>query len=63
MSYWQSSAGAEFTRKRFPVTRAFVADSDAKHKFASDLIREMAERWAMEPYRLLEEKRLGREAS
>lgn len=38
-------------------TRAFVADVDAKQKFASDLIREMSERWASEPYRLLEQKR------
>jgi hypothetical protein len=37
--------------------RAFVADSDAKHEVASDLIREMAERWAMEPYRRLEQNR------
>lgn len=40
-------------------TRAFVADADAKQKLASDLIREMAERWAGEPYRLLEQKRLN----
>lgn len=38
-------------------TRAFVADTAAKRELASDLIREMAERWAMEPYRQLEEKR------
>ena len=38
--------------------RAFVADTDAKKKLTSDLIREMAERWASEPYRLLEQKRL-----
>src|SRR5215217_5301183 len=37
--------------------RAFVADTDAKKKLTSDLIREMAERWASEPYRLLEQKR------
>jgi hypothetical protein len=41
--------------KEVSGTRAFVADSDAKHEVASDLIREMAERWAMEPYRLLEQ--------
>jgi len=38
--------------------RAFVADTDAKKKLTSDVIREMAERWASEPYRLLEQKRL-----
>ena len=40
-------------------TRAFVSDSASKHELASDLIREMAERWAMKPYRLLEQKRIG----
>ena len=38
-------------------TRAFVADVDAKQKLASDLVREMSEHWASEPYRLLEQKR------
>lgn len=37
-------------------TRAFVADTDTKQKLASDLVREMSERWASEPYRLLEQK-------
>lgn len=39
-------------------TRAFVADTDSKQKLASDLVREMSERWAAEPYRLLEQKRI-----
>ena len=43
-------------------TRTFVADSDEKHQLASDRIREMAERWATEPYRQLEEKRLAQES-
>jgi len=38
--------------------RMFVADTDAKQQTASDLVRETAETWAMEPYRLLERKRL-----
>lgn len=38
--------------------RTFVADANAKQQIASDLIREGAEMWAMEPYRLLEQKRL-----
>jgi hypothetical protein len=38
-------------------TRAFVADVDAKQKLASDLMREMSERWAGEAYQLLEQKR------
>jgi hypothetical protein len=37
--------------------RAFVSDVDAKQKLASDTAREMSERWAEEPYRLLEQKR------
>jgi hypothetical protein len=37
-------------------TRAFVADVDAKQKLASDLIREMSERWASEAYRNLENR-------
>jgi hypothetical protein len=36
-------------------TRAFVADTDTKQRLASDLVREMSERWADEPYRRLEE--------
>ena len=36
--------------------RAFVADTDTKRRLASDLILEMSERWAAEPYRRLEQK-------
>jgi formyltetrahydrofolate synthetase len=36
-------------------TRAFVDDAEAKQNLASDLVREMSERWASESYRLLEE--------
>lgn len=39
--------------------RAFVADTDAKQRAAGAHVREVAERWANEPYRLLEQKRLG----
>jgi hypothetical protein len=38
--------------------RTFVSDADAKQKLASDLVLEMAAQWVMEPYRLLELKRL-----
>jgi hypothetical protein len=44
--------------KEVSATRSFVADTHAKQKLASDLIREMAVAWAIEPYRLLEQKRL-----
>jgi hypothetical protein len=39
-------------------TRAFSADAGAKQKLASDRVREAAAAWAIEPYRLLEQKRL-----
>ena len=43
--------------KEVSGTRPFVADAEAKQQRASDLIREMAARWANEPYQCLEEKR------
>lgn len=43
--------------KEVSGTRSFVSDVDTKQKLASNLIREMSERWAREPYRLLEQKR------
>jgi len=45
--------------KEASATRAFVADADAKQQQASAFIREMADAWAIEPYRRLEEKRLA----
>lgn len=39
--------------------RAFVADAEAKQLAATDLVREMARRWANSSYQLLEQKRLG----
>ncbi|HET6973456.1 MAG TPA: hypothetical protein VFH96_05490 [Pyrinomonadaceae bacterium] len=48
---------SEVYSKEVSGTRAFVADVDAKQKLASDTAREMSERWAAEPYRLLEQKR------
>lgn len=43
--------------------RAFVADAEAKQLVATDLVREMAERWATGPYKLLEQKRLEHQSS
>jgi hypothetical protein len=43
--------------------RAFVADTEAKQLAASTLVREMAERWANSSYQLLEQRRLGNQAS
>lgn len=54
--------GSRIYSKEAAGTRPFVADSDAKCERASELIREMAETWAMEPYRRLEEKRLARQS-
>lgn len=39
--------------------RTFVADTEAKQLAASDLVRDMAERWANSSYRLLEQNRQG----
>jgi hypothetical protein len=50
--------GSKVYSKEVSRTRTFVPDAAAKQKLASDLIREMAERWANEPYRLLEQRRL-----
>lgn len=41
------------------AARTFVADTEAKQLLATDLIREVAARWANKSYQLLEHKRLG----
>ncbi len=43
--------------------RAFVADTEAKQLAATDLVREMARRWAADSYQLLEQERLGNQPS
>ena len=43
--------------------RAFVGDVEAKQLAATDLVRKMAERWAAEPYQLLEQNRQGNQSS
>ena len=50
------SRGSRVYSKEAAGAQTFVADSESKRQRASDLIREAAERWAMEPYLLLEEK-------
>jgi hypothetical protein len=50
--------GSRIYSKEVSGTRTFVADTRAKQKLANDLVREAAEQWAIEPYRLLEQKRL-----
>lgn len=43
--------------------RAFIADAEAKQLVATDLVREMAARWANSSYQLLEQNRLGNQSS
>lgn len=46
--------GSRTYSKETSGTRTFIADAESKQRRASDLIREMAERWAMEPYQRLQ---------
>lgn len=48
------TSGSRIYSKEISGTREFTPDSDNKQKFASDLVRETAKRWALEPYNLLE---------
>lgn len=55
---WERIAGSSRSySKEASGTREFTPDADAKQRVASDLVRKMAERWAMKPYHLLEENR------
>ena len=49
--------------KSISGARAFVADADAKQRAAGELVRDAAQRWANEPYQLLEHKRLEHQRS
>jgi hypothetical protein len=51
------ASGSRIYSKEASGTRAFSPDADTKQRVASDLVRKMAERWAMEPYHLLEGNR------
>jgi len=51
------TSGSRIYSKEASATREFVPDAGAKQKLASDLVREMADRWAMQPYELLERNR------
>jgi len=48
--------------KQASGTRTFVSDTDAKQKLASNAVREAAAKWAIEPYQLLEQRRLEQTA-
>lgn len=50
------AGGSRIYSKEISGARKFTPDADAKQRVASDLVRKMAERWAMKPYHLLEEK-------
>lgn len=43
--------------------RAFIADAEAKQLAATDLVREMADRWANSSYQLIEQNRQGNQSS
>jgi hypothetical protein len=49
--------GIRIYSKQVSATREFAPDTESKQKLASDLVREMAQRWAMQPYELLERNR------
>jgi hypothetical protein len=51
------AGGSRIYSKEISGAREFTPDADAKQRVASDLVRTMAERWAMEPYHLLEGSR------
>jgi hypothetical protein len=48
------ASGSRIYSKEVSGTRKFVADAETKQKFATNYVREVAERWASEPYALLE---------
>ena len=50
--------GSRMYSKEASGTRTFVTDTDAKQQLASNLVREVAEMWAMKPYQRLERRRL-----
>ena len=50
--------GSQIYSKEAGARRAFVADTEAKQKFASEAVREAAAKWAAGPYQRLEQKRL-----
>ena len=52
--------GNQIYSKEVSAERKFVADTEAKQKFASEAVREAAAKWAIEPYQLVEQKRLER---
>ena len=50
--------GSRIYSKEISGSRTFIADADAKQQLASNIIRDVAATWAMEPYQQLEQRRL-----
>lgn len=48
------ASGIRIYSKEVSATHKFIPDTDAKQMIASGLVREMAQRWAMQPYDVLE---------
>lgn len=48
------ASGIRIYSKEVSATHKFISDTDAKQMIASGLVREMAQRWAMQPYDVLE---------
>lgn len=51
------ASGSRIYSKEVSGTREFTPDANAKQRDASELVRKMAERWAVGPYHLLEGNR------
>ena len=51
------ASGSRIYSKEVSGTRGFVPDAHTKQQLASDVVREMAQRWAMQPYQVLEQSR------
>ena len=51
------TSGSRIYSKEASAARAFVPDADAKQNSASDRVRQLAEQFAMGPYKLLEKQR------
>lgn len=49
------ASGSRIYSKELSGTREFVSDAGAKQQIATDYVREVADRWAKQPYALLEQ--------
>jgi hypothetical protein len=51
------ASGSRIYSKEVSGTRGFVPDAETKQRRASEVVRDMAQRWAMQPYQVLERTR------